>query len=270
MLNAQDIIDKALKKLRDTNMTALEREIDYVECCNQASRRLALALKSEHKRHRARLADGEPYYELPDDFVAMYGAHIWFEDRNEDAPLSPVRKRVCEVKYSEVRDNPDLETAIGRPKVFYINHGGINLYPAPAVEQEEFTYYGKDTDGTIIDGLPVVYFDNNVIQGTYPENTQVVYQSRNSDDRDIQEIYFDYYNYAVVADESSELALPKILELPLVYLTASVICEENDDVEGQIKMTNMFSGALHNATAGGRSAANNDDSRITGVEFFGG
>ena len=108
MLNVQTIITTALKKLRDTNMVALEHEIDYVECCDQASMRLALVLKSNHKRHRARLTDGKPDYELPYDFVAMYDRHIWFEDRNEYTHYAPVRKQVREISYREVKDREDL------------------------------------------------------------------------------------------------------------------------------------------------------------------
>jgi hypothetical protein len=254
------------KKLRDTEMTSLDEDVDYAECCNQASMRLALELKSKHKRARIQLTDGKADYELPSDFIAMYDKRIWWHDRNEDIARGNEYKCIEEVSYRQVKDERDLDTRIGKPRVFYLDGNNINLYPAPSVEQEEFTYRGLD--GTIIDSLPLTYFDKNVIEGTYPPDTQVTYRSENSDEPDYQDIYFDYYNYEPVRDENSMLDLPKVLELPLVYLTASIICEENDDYEGQVKMMDMFRGALHTVSIKSGSAVNNDDSSIAVNKFF--
>jgi hypothetical protein len=267
MLIAQEIIEQALKKLRDSKMVSLDTEKDYTGCCDEASRRLALALKTNHKRHRAQLIDGKPDYELPKDFIAMYGSHIWFEDRNEDTHYEAVRKRVCEVSYNEVKDKADLEYRIGTPKIFWFNNGSINLYPAPSVEQEEFTYRGKD-NGLIIDGLTLYYRGRDGERIIDDESFPVVYRSRHSDDRDFQEIYFDYYNYEPVVDMESELNLPEVLRLPMVCLTASVICEENEDPEGQIKMLNLYSVALHKAAVRAGTAVH--ESTVTGMGFFGG
>ena len=128
------------------------------------------------------------------------------------------------------------------------------------------TYRGHD-NGLIIDGLTVHYrgrISETIIDD---DSFPVVYRSRHSDDRDIQEIYFDYYNYEPARDMDTVLDLPEVLRLPLIYLTAAVICEENEDVEGQLKMLNMYNAALHKAAVKAGTAVH--ESSVTGMGFFG-